>query len=373
MSVTKVLLKYLEEHEDLPTNACILVAYSKHTITWWDAHEIIVTYIYEAASKFSEFNEIYKKISNKCKQISYKNNDNIHVNETCHKYTDEKQELPYIIDEIDTNKPIDLEIIDDIPNNTKCLNNENQIRLETNLSLIKAPVKQKYAVVVIGTTGTGKSSLIELFCGEKNSFSHDTLEPLELAEIFQEIGDNRNENRVWVDTIGTDDNKTNETILEQIIHQLQSYNVTCITVLWCVSGDFTRQKGEYIRQAKCIKSLQTGSQTTNIWKSVLMVQKMGTLQPKWNKIQGIVNAAKNYGANMYVDEDTVKDHIVGFKCIELINLKGDDPMYEILVDAGTSQDKLMQLGYVTKTQMKSTLMDKLKNIDYFPIDYEGFI
>lgn len=83
----------------------------------------------------------------------------------------------------------------------------------------------------------------------------------------------------------------------------------------------------------------------SVWDSVLMIQKMGTLQPKMKKVRGVIDAAKKNGANLvFLDEDSVRDHILGFKCIELINLKGEDPMYEALMDAETPQEKMVELG-----------------------------
>ena len=105
-----------------------------------------------------------------------------------------------------------------------------------------------------------------------------------------------------------------------------------------------------------------------------MIQKMGTLQPKWNKIRGIIDSAKNNGAKLiYLDEDSVKDHIVGFKCIELIQMRGEDPMYEALIEAETPKEKLVQLGYVTQSEMKSIMAERLKKLDCFMIDYQDKI
>eukprot|EP01083_Nonionella_stella_P208807 757538_1 len=231
----------------------------------------------------------------------------------------------------------------------------------------------EYAIVAVGTTGTGKSSIVQLFCGEDVLVSHETTSSTKRADIFDEKGDDAKPNRKWMDTQGTDDSDmddTDEKILKKIFKLLWAKKIHFINVLWLISGDFDRQKGEYLRQAQFIQSLQTEHSQTNIWKSVLMIQKMGTLQPKWNKIRGIIDSAKKHGANMvYLNEDCVKDHIVGFKCIELINLKGDDPMYEALVDAETPQDKLVQLGYVRKHEMKSILIERLKNMDIFMLDY----
>jgi len=97
-------------------------------------------------------------------------------------------------------------------------------------------------------------------------------------------------------------------------------------------------------------------------------------QPKIKKIRGIIDSAKKNGANMvYLDDESVADHIVGFKCIELIQLKGDDPMYEALVDAETPQKKLVELGYVTQNEMKSILIERLKKLDCFMLDYQDKI
>ena len=84
--------------------------------------------------------------------------------------------------------------------------------------------------------------------------------------------------------------------------------------------------------------------------------------------------------------------MVGFKCIELI---GDDPMYEVLVENGTPKEKLVQLGmvmgariicifyilcthcihsgYVTKENMKSIISERLKKIKCFMLSYQDKI
>ena len=129
-----------------------------------------------------------------------------------------------------------------------------------------------------------------------------------------------------------------------------------------------------MRQAQFIKSLQTEQSQTNIWKSVLMIEKMGTLQPKMNKIRGIIDSAKKNGAGLvYLNEDAVMDHVVGFKCIDLIQLKGSDAMYDALVSMGSSKQQLMELGYVTKKEMKEIIQARLDKLDCFMLDYQDKI
>jgi len=231
----------------------------------------------------------------------------------------------------------------------------------------------EHAIVAVGTTGTGKSSLVQLFCGDEVGVSHGTTSETKHAELFDEIGDDALPNRKWMDTQGTDDSDmddTDEKILKKIFKKLWLKKIHFITVLWMISGDFDRQKGEYLRQAKFIQSLQTKDSPSNIWNSVLMVQKKGTLQPKPRKIRGIIDAAKANGAKMaWIDDEALAPHVVGFKCIELINLKGGDDMYETLVDAETPQEKLISLGYVTQAQMKTIVAERLHALDCFMLSY----
>eukprot|EP01084_Bolivina_argentea_P062219 113754_1 len=160
-------------------------------------------------------------------------------------------------------------------------------------------LEHEYAIIAVGTTGTGKSSIVQLFCGDDVQVSHATTSQTKTAELFIESGDDKTSNRKWMDTQGTDDSDMDDTddrILKKIFKKLWIKKVHFVIVLWLVSGDFDRQKGEYLRQAKFIQSLQTENSKTNIWKSTLMIQKMGTLQPKMKKIRGLVDAAKNNGA-----------------------------------------------------------------------------
>ena len=226
--------------------------------------------------------------------------------------------------------------------------------------------QHEHAVVAVGTTGTGKSSIVQLFCGDEVLISHGTQSATKRAELFEEVGSDAMANRKWMDTQGTDDSDmddTDEKILKKIFKKLWLKKIHFITVLWLISGDFDRQKGEYLRQAQFIASLQSPESPSNVWKSVLMIQKMGTLQPKMKKVRGIIDAAKKNGANLiYLDEDSVKDHLVGFKCIELIELKGDDPMYEALMDAETSQEKMVELGMNSAQSLKRHTVYSTLNI-----------
>lgn len=96
-----------------------------------------------------------------------------------------------------------------------------------------------HAIVAVGTTGTGKSSIVQLFCGTDVGVSHETTSKTKHAELFPEVGDDAMENRKWMDTQGTDDSDmddTDEKILKKIFKKLWLKKIHFITVLWLISG-----------------------------------------------------------------------------------------------------------------------------------------
>ena len=126
--------------------------------------------------------------------------------------------------------------------------------------------KHEHAIVAVGTTGTGKSSIVQLFCGDEVGVYHGTQSATKHAELFEEVGDDAMSNRKWMDTQGTDDSDmddTDEKILKKIFKKLWLKKIHFITVLWLIAGDFDRQKGEYLRQAQFIASLQSAESPSN--------------------------------------------------------------------------------------------------------------
>ena len=99
--------------------------------------------------------------------------------------------------------------------------------------------QHEHAIVAVGTTGTGKSSIVQLFCGDDVGVSHDTKSKTKQAELFDEVGDDAMSNRKWMDTQGTDDSDmddTDEKILKKIFKKLWLKKIHFITVLWLISG-----------------------------------------------------------------------------------------------------------------------------------------
>lgn len=98
-----------------------------------------------------------------------------------------------------------------------------------------------HAIVAVGTTGTGKSSIVQLFCGDEVGVSHETTSKTKQAELFEEVGDDAMSNRKWMDTQGTDDSDmddTDEKILKKIFKKLWLKKIHFITVLWLISGKY---------------------------------------------------------------------------------------------------------------------------------------
>jgi len=124
-------------------------------------------------------------------------------------------------------------------------------------------------------------------------------------------------------------------------------------ILWMVSGDMDRQKGEYLKQASFISGFQTTKSVTNIWESVLIIQKMGQLHPKFSQVRGVIDAAKHFGAEGYYRSDEIiQKHLLGFKCVDFIK-KEDDDTYRTLIESETPKNKLQRKKTTINTNKKT--------------------
>ena len=126
---------------------------------------------------------------------------------------------------------------------------------------------------MVGTTGTGKSSLIRLYCVNNVVVGHGTASQTQGSTIFKEL----NSDRHWVDSQGVNDCKgvDDEKVLKDVLKALFDNDVDRVKVIWCVSGDMCRQKKEFKTQAKFIQSLGD-----NIWNSCLIIKRKGKPKQK---------------------------------------------------------------------------------------------
>ena len=86
-----------------------------------------------------------------------------------------------------------------------------------------------------------------------------------------------------MDTQGTDDNHMkddDEAVLKKAFKALYDKKVFKIKLIWIISGDMDRERGEYKKQAKFINCFINDEQRkSDIWKSCLIVHKKGEIEP----------------------------------------------------------------------------------------------
>lgn len=219
---------------------------------------------------------------------------------------------------------------------------------------------KQLAVIAIGTTGTGKSSLIKLFCGNAipgDGTSSQTLQ----CELYRQL---RNNDIYWLDTKGANssDGADDETVLRNILKKLYDDHITNIKVIWCVSGDMCRERQEFQTQARFIRSLGN-----DVWNSCLIIQKLGKPKPK--KISGVLAAARRYGANI---TEECYHRLFGFKALEYGDFSDDDHLQDIneIENVETRQAKYKRSGYFTNDQIVTEVNHKLSQLPALEIEFE---
>ena len=129
---------------------------------------------------------------------------------------------------------------DDLSDDDSKASNDGYHKHNISSSIHINKLTDEYAVVVVGTTGAGKSSVVSLFCGKKVQVSDSTISCTKDVTIFPEIESNDYDpitNRSWVDTQGTDDSAmddTDEKILKKIFKKLYDKKLQDVLILWTV-------------------------------------------------------------------------------------------------------------------------------------------
>eukprot|EP01083_Nonionella_stella_P063014 163808_1 len=224
----------------------------------------------------------------------------------------------------------------------------------------KAPeTPPEMATVCVGSTGTGKSSLINLFCKNQVRVGHGTKSETQGSAL---IASNTGQ---WLDTQGANDSSgvDDEKVLTDILKQLHDSNVNEIKVVWCVSGDMCREKQEFQSQARFIQSLGKG-----VWDSCLIIKKKG--DPRPDEMDGVVAAARRYGAN--ISECNYR-HLYGYTGLEFGDLSKDRLLKRInkIKDDATRKEELLECGYLTNTEIVSEISGKLSKLSPLHIHFEN--
>ena len=155
-----------------------------------------------------------------------------------------------------------------------------------------------------------------------------------------------------MDTQGTDDSDMkddDERILKNAFKKLYDNNIQNIKIIWIVSGDMDRKRGEFKKQAKFINCFINDDQRKcDIWQSCLIIHKKGKIQPSLKDVRGAIAAAMEFGSNfVYEDEEDQMEHLFGFKCIDWIKNKKKDPILKLasfISDEKIKNEQLLQLN-----------------------------
>eukprot|EP01084_Bolivina_argentea_P302261 521709_1 len=219
------------------------------------------------------------------------------------------------------------------------------------------------AIICVGTTGTGKSSLINLFCGNAAVICHGVNSGTKDSHLFTE-----KENRFWLDSQGSNDSEgvDDKKVMCDILKRLYAQKISSVKIIWCIEGGvFDRAKYEFKVQAKFIKSLGGSA-----WKSTIIIQKGGRPNPK--RINGLLAAAREEGCDINYQDN----RLFGFTGIEYGNGKHlqDDELYQDwLEDFGDNPSKLQQkfakYGYYTNQQIKDHVNQRLSKLAQLTITF----
>ena len=128
----------------------------------------------------------------------------------------------------------------------------------------------KSCIIVVGSTGTGKSTLIGLCTGSTVATSCGTDECTMDIQAFKERGNE--DGPVWVDSVGfdgTDSSRSDEEAFQYILRFLQEQRISHVVgVIWTVNPD-VRMTAKLQEQAKRINMLKEGS----VWDNVIIAVK----------------------------------------------------------------------------------------------------
>ncbi len=227
------------------------------------------------------------------------------------------------------------------------------------------------AIVVVGTTGTGKSSLVNLFSIKKAKIGHTAKSETQSPKFYEETS-----NRTWLDTQGVNDSNgvPDEKILSEIVKTLYNKKLNKVKIVWCVSGDMTRATSELKRQAKFIKGLgkvevnddeKASNSNSNIWNSCVIVKKQGPFKPEKGDLEGLIEAALLYGSNINYGDS----RLIGFTYLNS-NIQFADQNQAKLFKLIKSDKNLLQgSGFLLENEIKEEINNRLSNLPTFKIQY----
>eukprot|EP01083_Nonionella_stella_P115454 342365_1 len=249
---------------------------------------------------------------------------------------------------------------------------------------------QKCAVLVIGITGTGKSSIVGLLSGHETKVSSGSQRGTDTTSMFQSKYD---KNLYFIDTVGLQDsnigfiNWADPKLLKKTLQYVHHMGVHKIKIILCVSGDTGTRMGPFTQMTHFIGGMQlheegledinvcqsNSSNSTdefemieaNIWNSVLIIKKgdqKGIVADIIDDMKGVISAARKEGAAESFEDES---HIFGFTCTDWM----DSQKYQRYIQR-LQPDKYEEDGYFTEENAKTEITKKLNALPLFELQFQ---
>eukprot|EP01083_Nonionella_stella_P021056 58387_1 len=249
---------------------------------------------------------------------------------------------------------------------------------------------QKCAVLVIGITGTGKSSIVGLLSGHQTKVSSGPKRGTDATSMIQSKYD---ENVYFIDTVGLQDSNigsidwADPKLLKKTLKYVHHMGVHKIKIILCVSGDTGTRAGPFQQMAHFIGGMQLHEEDleeinvcqdnscnptdefemieANIWNSVLIIKKgdqKGIVADIIDDMKGVISAARKEGAAESFEDES---HIFGFTCTDWM----DSQKYQRYIQR-LQPDKYEEDGYFTEENAKTEITKKLNALPLFELQFQ---
>lgn len=145
-------------------------------------------------------------------------------------------------------------------------------------------------VLVIGTTGTGKSSTISKCTGQEVAVSNQALSVTKKCQIFPDL--TKSSQPVWIDTVGYDDTNRvdDEESFKNVLKFIQEEKLLKIkAIIWTILPQ-ERKDARLQRQAEFINRFRD----SEIWRNVIILAKQPGSFSLEKSCQGAEESAKMF-------------------------------------------------------------------------------
>ncbi|XP_023329538.1 uncharacterized protein LOC111702174 isoform X2 [Eurytemora carolleeae] len=156
----------------------------------------------------------------------------------------------------------------------------------------KAPVSGRSCIMVVGTSGTGKTTLLNLYTGAQELTGSGAQGVTNSTVVVE---DTKHSNApLWMDNPGWSDpgGKSDSHVFKDLLLQMQTLGIYNLkAVIWCVFPQL-RMDATLQAQAKFIDEFTVESDAGRIWSNVVVVAKGKAQKTVAEDCQGACTAAK---------------------------------------------------------------------------------